>query len=463
MADRLSWGRLLAYGLPGLPLAVLGLPLYVYLPGFYAEEVGLGLTLTGALLLIARIWDMVTDPVVGSLGDRLHPPLGRRRGLMLLGAPLLLIAATALFLPPEEAGGGHLLLWSLLIYLGWTLVTLPYTAWGAELSDDYDERSRITGVREGAVVLGTLVAALLPPLLGRDEPGPALAVLTAFLWLAVPVTIGLALWRVPEPTTTGNPIPWREGLTLLRGNRPFFRLLLAYAANGTANALPATLFLLFVEHIIQRPEWTGTLLGLYFVAGIAGLPLWLALARRWGKHRTWAASMLWAAAVFTTVPLLGAGDLVAFGVIVVLSGLSLGVDMALPASIQADVVDEDTAAGGGGRAGLFFGLWGMATKLALALAVGIAFPLLDLAGFDGPAGEGLLALALLYGGLPVLIKIAAVALVWDFPVDRVRQHQLQGSIHHETDPSPPGPRGPDPADLDPAGRDPRPDPPAGRL
>jgi Na+/melibiose symporter-like transporter len=168
--------------------------------------------------------------------------------------------------------------------------------------------------------------------------------------------------------------------------------------------------------------------------------------------------MLWAAAIFATVPLLGAGDLVAFSLIVVLSGLSLGVDMALPASIQADVVDVDTAAGGGGRAGLFFGLWGMATKLALALAVGLAFPLLDLAGFDGPAGEGLLALALLYGGLPVLIKIAAVALVWDFPVDRARQHQLQGSIHHETDPSTPGPDG-----LDPDGPGTRPDPASGRL
>jgi Na+/melibiose symporter-like transporter len=104
----------------------------------------------------------------------------------------------------------------------------------------------------------------------------------------------------------------------------------------------------------------------------------------------------------------------AFAAICVLSGLCLGADLALPASIQADVVALDRDAGGGDRAGLFFGLWGMATKLALALAVGIAFPLLDLAGFDagGPNDAGaLLALALLYGGLPVALKLLVVPLL----------------------------------------------------
>ena len=131
--------------------------------------------------------------------------------------------------------------------------------------------------------------------------------------------------------------------------------------------------------------------------------------------------MLLACAVFVWVPFLGAGDVIAFGVICLLSGLSLGADLALPASIQADVVDVDTAEGGGGRAGLFFALWNMATKLALA--VGIAFPLLDLAGFtsqgDNPPAA-LWTLALLYGGLPVLFKLAAVLMVWHFPLDEAR-------------------------------------------
>jgi Na+/melibiose symporter-like transporter len=137
--------------------------------------------------------------------------------------------------------------------------------------------------------------------------------------------------------------------------------------------------------------------------------------------------MIWASAVFVWVPLLGPDDVWPFLAICLLSGLSLGVDMALPASIQADVVDVDRARGGGERAGLFFGIWGMATKLALALAVGLAFPLLALAGFDPDAAApgSLWALSLLYGALPVAFKLAAVALVWRFPLDRAALQSLQ--------------------------------------
>lgn len=166
---------------------------------------------------------------------------------------------------------------------------------------------------------------------------------------------------------------------------------------------------------------------------LLGIPLWLWLSRRIGKHRAWACSMLCAAAIFVWVPLLGEGDAWLFLIICLLSGLSLGIDMALPASIQADLVDRDTAHGGGQRTGLFFGLWGMATKLALALAlaVGLAFPLLALSGFDASDSnpDGLLALGLLYGLTPIPFKLAAVWLMWGFPVDRgtqlARQRQVQ--------------------------------------
>jgi Na+/melibiose symporter-like transporter len=238
-----------------------------------------------------------------------------------------------------------------------------------------------------------------------------------------------AVVLLPEPTRHDRSVRWREGLTLLRANRPFLRLLLAYLLNGIANGLPATLFLLFVGHVLEATEASGWLLLLYFAAGIAGLPLWLRLARRIGKHRAWSLSMLWAALVFAWVPLLGNGDVAAFAFICVLSGLSLGVDMALPASMQADVVDVDRARGGGERAGLFFGLWGMTTKLALALAVGLAFPLLDVTGFDAEGGnspEALTTLALLYALVPVGIKLLAVGLIWRFPLDERLQRRLQG-------------------------------------
>ncbi|WP_440996479.1 MFS transporter [Arhodomonas sp. SL1] len=420
----------LLYGLPALPLAVLGIPMYVFLPGVYGER--LGLAAVGAALLAARLWDMITDPLIGVLGDRLRTPWGRRRPLIVAGAPLLLVSAWQLFHPPPEVALPWLLAWALAAYLGWTLVSLPYTAWGAELSTDYDERSGITASREGFMLAGTLIAIAWPAAVGGGRADAAsLAGLAVVLTALLPLCLVVTLVTVPEPPSgPRHPSGWRQGWQLLRGNRPFRRLLAAYVLNGLANGLPASLFLLFVAHVLDAPAATGALLVIYFVCGIVALPGWLWLSRRLGKHRSWAISMIWASAVFAWVPFLGPGDVVAFGVICALSGVSVAVDMALPAAMQADLVDLDTSRGGDRRTGLYFGLWNMATKLALAAAVGIAFPLLELLGFsaEGPEAGDTFALALFYGALPIPFKIAATMLVWRFPVDREVQARLREAV-----------------------------------
>ncbi|GAB4349313.1 MAG: MFS transporter [Gammaproteobacteria bacterium] len=425
-----------AYGVPGLPLAMLGLPLYVYLPTFYAGPLGVDLALVGMALLLARATDVVTDPLAGWLSDRWPGPGGRRKAPMLLGAVLLLVTAHFLFRPPEATGFGYLLVAAVAVYLGWTLITVPYTAWGAELSGDYHGRSRITAHREGWVIVGTVLAIALPAALGiADDSTATLDRAATALWLLLPLTLLICLTVVPEPAPTRRPTGWSESWRLLRANRPFQRLLSAYLFNGVANALPATLFLLFVTHVLDAEAWAGALLIAYFAAGIAGLPLWLAVARRTGKHRAWAGSMLLASAVFLTVPLLGQGDAALFLVICLLSGLGLGADLALAASLQADVVEWDGHHRGESRAGLFFGLWGMATKLGLALAVGIAFPLLDWAGFAANAAntaDGLLALALLYGALPIVFKLVAIRLIWNFPLDRAALERLRETATKES-------------------------------
>jgi glycoside/pentoside/hexuronide:cation symporter, GPH family len=432
---------LVAYGLPALPAAMLGLPLLVYLPAFYAENVGIGLTSVGAILLLARLWDGVTDPLVGFLGDRTRSRIGRRRPWMIAALPLVLVGAWLLFRPPEGAGAGHLLLWSFVVYLGWTMMQIPHQAWGAELSTDYAERARITAVREAFALVGVIVAASLPamlPLLGLAAPAAgvaaalgAIAVITVTL---LPLAGATMLALVPEPPPQrAAPLAFGAGWVVMRDNLPFRRLLIAYLVNGIANGLPSTLFLLFVAHRLALEAQQGAFLLVYFVAGLAGVPLALVAARRLGKHRAWCVAMLATCAAFIWAPLLPPGSGIAFALICLVTGLGLGADLALPPAMQADVIDEDTAAGGDGRAGLYFALWGMATKLALAIAVGLAFPLLDLAGFDPGAaaageGRGGFALAALYAWLPVALKLAAVAMMWRFPLDAARQAQLRAVI-----------------------------------
>ena len=422
--------RTLFYGLPALPLAVMGIPMYLFLPGFYGQT--LGLTAVGVALLVARLWDVITDPLIGSLGDRINTRWGRRRPLIAAGTPILLVSAWALFQPPEGVTLSYLLLWGLAAYLGWTMISLPYTAWGAELSTDYDQRANLTASREGFALFGTLVAIAWPAIMGTGQADAAtLSSLAWFLVIVLPPIMLLTLRTVPERPVTPHPIGWRAGWQLLRANRPFLRRLLAYLMNGMANGLPAALFTLFVAHVLLAESWTGILLLAYFIAGIVALPGWLWISRRIGKHRAWALSMLWTSLIFIAVPFLGPGDTWAFLAICLLSGVGVAVDMALPAAIQADLVDLDTAAGGGQRTGLYFGIWNMATKLALALAVGIAFPLLELSGFDATNIDdrsGTFALALFYGAIPIAFKVAAVSLMWNFPHDRAAQAATRARV-----------------------------------
>ena len=337
-------------------------------------------------------------------------------------------------MPQGAVGGAYLLLWSTLAYLAWTLMLLPYAAWGAELAAGYHERSRVTAVREGFVIAGIVLAAGLPALLGigADDQRRVLEALAWVMLLLLPPALLALLLVVPEGEPGARaPLDLRTGLAIAWRNRPFRRLIGAYFLNGIANGLPATLFLIFIADRLQLPDRAGALLLLYFVAGIAAIPLWLRLSYRIGKHRAWAAAMLWASAAFVWVPLLGPGDFWAFALICLMSGVALGADLALPASLQADVVDLDWLASGRRRTGLFFAAWSMTTKLSLALAVGIAFPILELVGFSPGADNSAAALgtlAALYGLVPVGIKLAASALVWNFPITEALQEETRRQL-----------------------------------
>lgn len=424
---------LLAFGLPSLPIAAISLPLFIYLPPFYGDELGLSLAAVGTILFLARLWDMVTDPAIGWLSDRFGRRYGRRRTWVVLGTPIALIGVWHLFVPPDGAGTAYLLTWSLVAALGSTMMLIPYNAWGAELSGGYHERSRIFSFAQAFFVLGTLVGIVVPGAVEAVTGDRALALETIF-WVVLVAAVPTVFWlirRVPE----GEPLPgrlgWRQGLDVLWHNRPFRRLMSAHFINAFANGLPGALFLYFVQAVIQEASWAGPLLMVYFGVGLAALPLWLGLARRIGKHRTWCCSMAVACAAFVWVPFIGEGDVVPFLIICIVSGTAVGIDLALPAAIQADVIDEDTARSGTSRAGLYYALWGMITKLSFALSIGVAYPLLEWVGFD-PSGENtafaLFTLAALYGLVPTAVKLGVMAMMWNFPLDATRQAALRSEI-----------------------------------
>jgi glycoside/pentoside/hexuronide:cation symporter, GPH family len=435
-------GVLAAYGAPAVAFAILLLPPYVFLPGFYTQTLGLPLDWIGYIIILSRVFDAFTDPMIGYLSDRTPGRFGRRKPWILAGTPLAIFAVLILFAPGESPTLGQFAVGIFTLTLAWTMLLLPYSAWGAELSGDYDERTRITSVREGIGLFGTLLAASTPTALtaaGYTDPRVHMAALAALVVVLMVPTVAWLLIKVAEPPPlTSVRVSLHDGVRAIAGNAPFRRLILAYLINAFANGLPATLFLLFVSHVIGAPDAYGPLLLAYFLSGLLGIPIWSLVARRLGKHKTWVIAMMVACGAFAFTPfVVGQGDIVPFLIISIISGIGFGADLVLPSAIQADVVDLDTKASGEQRTGLFFALWGIATKLSFALAA-VSLPVLHWVGFDATAfteagksangPDALFALAMLYAAVPVGLKLVAMALMWNFPLNAERQREIRSAI-----------------------------------
>ncbi|MDD9909973.1 MAG: MFS transporter [Ahrensia sp.] len=436
MSSALPLSRLIIYALPAIPLAALTLPLYSFIPTFYAETIGLPLAGIGLALFLVRAFDAVNDPLVGILADRFRPAFGRRRLWFACAIPIVMLGVWQLFWPPADASIWYLGLWSLVLSVGYTLAILPFTAWGAELETSYEGRSRVTGMREGLTLIGTLLAIIIPFSLGWEDASAfhGFALLAVCLILALPLTGVLTVWRVPEPrehSTTRVGII--AGLSHVKSNRAFIRLACAFFLNGCGNSIAATLFLLYCSARLGLEDLRGPFLFTYFLCGVVSVPFWTFVARKTSKHRAWCCAMIFAAIVFSPAPFLSEGAAFAFGAICVLSGLALGADIALPPSMQADVIDVDTAKSGEQRSGVYFSLWSLATKMSLALAVAGAFSLLGWFGFDAQQPQqstqmGLTALGFLYGWGPIALKLPSLALMWNFPLGREQVEHLRAQI-----------------------------------
>ena len=220
----------------------------------------------------------------------------------------------------------------------------------------------------------------------------------------------LLLSRAPQAAvaTVQAPVP----MSLPFGTPAFRRLLAIYLVNGIASAVPATLVLFFIRDRLQAAAFEPLFLASYFAAGALSIPLWVRAVARFGLARSWLAGMVLAVAVFAWAALLGTGDIAAYTAVCVLSGVALGADLTLPGAMLAGVVQR---AGHGTRAeGAYFGWWNFATKLNLALAAGVALPVLQAFGY-APGGRdeaALDALTIAYCLLPCALKLIAVALLY---------------------------------------------------
>lgn len=399
-----AWSeRLPAYTGFAAVLSAAGLPIYIYAPKYYADTYGVSLTALGAILFGLRLFDVVQDPVLGWISERLR---NGKALIVNMVAVLLALSMIGLFAvaPPINPA-----IWFAVtisgLFSAFSFLTINFYAQGISKAGDGPKgHMRLAAWRETGALLGVCIAAVMPTVLMDLSDAP----FATFAYGFAAATLAATLFMWPEWTgrTMAEPSQIREILS----DRLTRRLLILALVNATPLAVSSTLFLFFVESRLGGTGWEGPLLVLFFLAAALSAPLWSLLASRWGGKRTLLIAMVIAVISFCFALTLQTGEMNQFAIICVVSGATIGADLTLLPAMFARRMAKVSPNGGQG-----FGLWALVSKFTLAFAAVILLPLLENAGFVAGADDvpdaALTMLTLLYAGVPSVLKLVAIGLL----------------------------------------------------
>jgi Na+/melibiose symporter-like transporter len=428
-----------------IPLAGAGLPLAVYLPAFYAQELGLGLALVGGIFMLSRIWDAVTDPLVGILSDRTRTRFGRRKPWIAAGAPIFILATVAIFMPGlfgVTPGGVWLAVWLGIFYVGWTVMQIPFSAWAGELSARYHTRSRVQTFVHVATALGLVLVLVVPAALDQvwakagvvPDPQLKIAAMGMFILATfIPALICVLLF-VREPVAPPLPIRRvRLPQVVFEALRdPLLRRVLGSDFSVTLGQLTrSSLFVFFVSAYMGRPDLAAGLFLLQFVFGVLAGPIWLKIGYRFGKHQTAVIGESVQILINLALLLVMPDNLALLLVLTVCQGLAQGSGNLMLRAIVADVADHQRLQSGEDRTGLLYSIFSLTSKAATAAAVGISLPLVGALGFRPGAEntpEALENLKYVFAIGPACAHLVSAVLIARFPLDQARHTEIRKAL-----------------------------------
>jgi len=413
------------------------------LAGVYAKNFDISLTALGTAMLMARLFDAISDPLIGYLSDRTHSRLGPRKPWVAFGLVLTVISTFYYFIPPDSADATYFMIWYMAATLSWTMVQIPLLAWQGELSHDYNERSRISTFRVVGDRIGRLSFALLPLLPIFASNRITLEVMESVFWLVLvlaPITLVFSMWKVPKGTRLQSTDNDRliDFIKTVPRNKPMVLLATITIAGGLADGVFSTTVFLYVDVYLQRAENFPVVLLVGQGFMLIALPICLLMMRRYGKHPTWAGGTLFSMIGCATLMVTAKEDplwMLLTAVLLVYAGAAAG-NVASYAMLS-DVVDYDTLKTGHNRGGQYFSLAALIEKANFAVGGAIAFYTLDLFGFDVKLTTqplmGDWGMKTTIAILPILFSGTAMLLLMFYPLTEKRHNIVKRRLEQRVE------------------------------
>ena len=428
--------RILSFSLPSLPLAALGLPLVVQLPPHYASNLGLEVGLVGLIFMLARIADIGIDIGIGLTMDQTRTRFGRFSPWLLASVPVVMVGTYFLFMAQPGVSTIYLTVALFVTYLGFSMGSLSQMSLGATLSNDYYERSRVFVFWQVFNVIGMLLALAIPVIV-QQTGGSAIAGINGMGWfiiLTMPIGALAAAFfaKEPPPKAAAQKTSLNDLFGLIKSDA-CRKLLIADLILTFASGVTGGLFLFYFDAVKGYGALSGALLLVYFVAGLVGAPIWVILARRYGKHMSLIYACLFAAFTQPLIIFLPKENFVLAACGMAFFGLVYTSAAYLLRAMMADIGDEDLLRTGQDRTGLLYALVTLTGKAGYAFAVGLTYLGLSMVGFQATLGaantdNAIQGLTWLFIGLPVVMSLLGAAILWRYPIDATRTAALQSEI-----------------------------------
>lgn len=424
-----------AFAAPAAPLLALGLPTIMFLPQYFIRD--LGIEAGAAIFAVARLLDVFIDPAIGGLQDRTVSRWGRRRFWLAVSCPILMFFVWWAFMGLTSASGLiAATIVVLALFSAFASMMIAHLGWAGELVPTYHGRTRTLGIVQLVSLVGQVGVLALAAYV-QTRPGATEADVVAamgwFILIGLPITTVIAIFVVPEPQTPPQShLSVVDSLKAVWRNTFARRVLLVDLLFGFCQGIAGTLFVFYFQFVLGFSTTSNALLFIYFVAGLLGVPLWMWIGRRWGKHRALQGAFVYTALTTLMIVIMPPGNFPLVAIGMAIAGLAQGGGILLTRALMADVVDADELETGARRSGLYFGLLLTTSKIAI-VAGPVALVVLQLIGFDaglGGANSGgiLLALGVMFIGAPTLFALAAAWLLQNYPLDEARQRELHDAI-----------------------------------